>query len=101
LFADDGWTICGARSNIKAKPATPEFVCAYNDAHAQFRQPRAGTLMTIIAEYKASPEFTRLAQSTRREYLIYIKLIEGASSDLPLAALADRLIAGWFAWASS
>jgi hypothetical protein len=41
---------------IKAKPGTPDFVGAYNDAHAQLRQPRAGTLMTIIAEYKASPE---------------------------------------------
>jgi integrase len=81
---------------IKAKPGTPDFVGAYNDAHAQLRQPRAGTLMTIIAEYKASPEFTRLALSTRRAYLIYIKLIENEFGDLPLAALADRRVRGEF-----
>src|ERR1700692_2940134 len=49
---------------IKAKPGTPDFVGAYNDAHRQLRQPRAGTLMTIIAEYKASPEFTSLAPTS-------------------------------------
>ena len=44
-----------------AKPGTPEFVREYHEAHASLRQPRAGTLMTIIAQYKAAPEFTRLA----------------------------------------
>jgi integrase len=52
--------------------------------------------MTIIAGYKASPEFTRLAQSTRRSYSLYIKLIEDAFADLPLAALADRRVRGEF-----
>lgn len=75
---------------IQAKPGTPEFVHAYNGAHSNIRQPRAGTLMTIIADYKAAPEFTRLAPTSRRAYLIYIKLIEDAFGDLPLAALADR-----------
>jgi hypothetical protein len=49
--------------------------------------PRAGTFMTIIARYKTAPEFTGFAQSTRRSYLAYIKLVE---DDLPLGALADR-----------
>ena len=52
--------------------------------------------MTIIAQYKAAPEFTRLAQSTRRSYTFYIKLIEDAFADLPLAALADRRVRGEF-----
>jgi integrase len=87
---------------IKAKPGTPEFVGAYNDAHVHLRQPRAGTLMTIIAEYKASPEFTRLAPSSRRAYLVYIKLIENEFGDLPLAALADRRVRGEFkTWRAS
>jgi hypothetical protein len=81
---------------IQAKPGTPEFVHAYNEAHSSLRQPRAGTLMTIIADYKASPEFTKLAPSTRRAYLIYIKLIEDAFGDLPLAAFADRRVRGEF-----
>ena len=81
---------------IHAKPGTPEFVHSYNDAHSSNRQPRAGTLMTIIAAYKAAPEFTRLAPTSRRAYLIYIKLIEDAFGDLPLAALVDRRVRGEF-----
>jgi len=87
---------------IKAKPGTPEFVHAYNDAHSTLRQPRAGILMRIIAEYKASPEFTRLAPSSRRSYLNYLTLIENEFGDLPLAALADRRVRGEFkAWRDS
>jgi len=81
---------------IHAKPGTPEFVHAYHEAHASIRQLRAGTLMTIIAEYKAAPEFTRLAPTSRRAYLIYIKLIEEAFGDLPLAALSDRRVRAEF-----
>jgi integrase len=81
---------------MQAKPGTPEFVREYHDAYASFRQPRAGTLMTIIAQYKASPEFTGLAASTRRSYLAYIKLVEDEFGDLPLAALADRRVRGEF-----
>ena len=81
---------------IQAAPGTPEFVREYHDAHASLRQPRAGTFMTIIAQYKGAPEFTRLAESTRRAYLIYIKLIENEFGDLPVAALADRRVRGEF-----
>src|SRR5258705_1893141 len=81
---------------IKGKPGTPEFVREYNEAHASVRRPRAGTFMTIIARFKAAPEFTGLAESTRRAYLVYIKLIEDEFDDLPLGALADRRVRGEF-----
>ncbi|WP_247402226.1 site-specific integrase [Bradyrhizobium sp. 76] len=81
---------------IKAKPGTPGFIREYHDAHASVRQPRAGTFMTIIAQYKAAPEFTGLAQSTKRAYLAYIKLVEDEFGDLPIAALTDRRVRGEF-----
>ena len=66
---------------IKATPGTPDFVRQYQEAHANLRQPRAGTFMSIIARYKAAPEFTKVAKSTRRDYLRYIKLIEDEFGD--------------------
>jgi integrase len=81
---------------ILAKPGTPEFVQAYNEAHATIRRPAARTMMTVIADYKAAPDFTKLAPSSRRMYLMYIGLIEEAFGDLPLAALADRRVRGEF-----
>jgi integrase len=87
---------------IKAKPGTPEFVTAYHEAHAQLRRPAAGTLMSVIAKFKAAPDYTQLAPSTRRTYLAYIKLIEDEFGDLPLAALADHRIRGEFkSWRDS
>lgn len=84
---------------IHARPGTPGFVHAYNEAHTKLRRPNAGTMMTIIADYKASPDFTKLAPSSRRMYLMYIAMIEEAFGDLPLAALADRRVRGEFkAW---
>ena len=84
---------------ITAEPGTPEFIGQYREAHAALRRPKAGTFMTLIAEFKASAEFRRLAPSTVRAYTAYIKLIEQAFSDLPLAALDDRRIRGEFkAW---
>lgn len=56
-------------------------------------------MMTLIAEYKGSADFQRLAPSTAKAYLTYIKLIEIAFGDLPLAALEDRRVRGEFkAW---
>jgi integrase len=81
---------------IRAVPGTPDFVRQYQEAHANLRQPRAGTFMSIIAQYKAAPEFTKVAASTRRDYLRYIKLIEDEFGDLPIAALADRRVRGEF-----
>jgi integrase len=52
--------------------------------------------MTLIAEFKALPEFRRLSPSSVRSYLFYIKLIEDEFGDLPLAALADRRVRGEF-----
>jgi integrase len=45
---------------------------------------------------QALSESLRLAASTRRAYLAYIKLIEEEFGDLPLAALADRRVRGEF-----
>jgi integrase len=81
------------------KPGTPEFVAQYNDAHASLRQPRRGTLMTVVAQFKASAEYERLSQSSKRAYLSYLKLIENEFGDMPLAASSDRRVRGDFkAW---
>ncbi|WJR76783.1 hypothetical protein [Bradyrhizobium sp. NP1] len=39
---------------IKALPGTPDFVRQYQEAHANLRKPRAGTFMSVIAQYKAA-----------------------------------------------
>lgn len=94
------WRDGGPR--IDASPGTPEFVRQYHEAHASLRKPKAGTLMTLIAEFKASAEYRCLSPSTIRAYTTYIALIEEAFGDLPLAALDDRRVRGEFkTWRNS
>jgi integrase len=84
---------------IDAQPGTPEFLRSYQEAHASLRRPKASTMMTLIAEFKASVEFRALAPSSLRAYSNYIKLIEAEFGDLPLVALDDRRVRGEFkAW---
>jgi integrase len=81
---------------IDAEAGSPEFLHCYQEAHASLRRPKAGTMMTVIAEFKGSAEFGRLAPSTLRAYRAYIKLIEDEYGDLPLAALDDPRMRGEF-----
>ncbi|UPK31073.1 tyrosine-type recombinase/integrase [Bradyrhizobium sp. 195] len=81
---------------INAAPGTPDCLRQYQDAYANLRKPNARSFMSIITQYKGAPEFNKIAASTRRDYLRYIKLIEDEFGDLPIAALADRRIRGDF-----
>lgn len=81
---------------IDAQPGSPAFVLTYQEAHAALRRPKAGTLFSLIAEYKGSAEFRRLATSTVRAYTHYLKIIEDEFGDMPLAALEDRRVRGEF-----
>ena len=89
-------TLGAAARRSTAKPGTPDFIREYNDAHAAIRTPKAGTLMTLIAEFKGSADYRRLAPSSIRAYTTYIKLIEDEFGDLPLAALNDLRVRGEF-----
>jgi integrase len=81
---------------IKAAPGTADFLQQYQEAHASLGKPNARSFMSIIAQYKGAPEFNKIAASTRRDYLRYIKMIEEEFGDLPIAALADRRVRGDF-----
>jgi integrase len=84
---------------LNAKPGTAEFIDEFHVAYATLRRPLAGTLMSVIAAYKASADYRNLQPSTRRGYSTYFKLIETEFGDLPLAALKDPRVRGEFkAW---
>lgn len=80
---------------VHGRPGTPEF-----DAELKrLRRERAEggvseTLSDLVALYKASPEFARLAQSTRRERQRFLdmfqdKTAEGSIATLPTAVLSN------------
>lgn len=81
---------------IVGEPGTPEFMRSYNEAVTSHRKPVQGKLFTLIAEFKASSEYTFLSNSTKRAYTAYLKMIESDFGDMPIEALSDPEVRGEF-----
>lgn len=81
---------------LLSEPGSPAFVAEYAGKVAERRTPAAGTFFSLIADFKASSEFTGLADSTRRAYLLYIKAIEAEFGDMPKAAVVAPEARGIF-----
>src|ERR1700730_6536510 len=81
---------------LNAQPGSPEFVRLFHEAHATRRQPAAGFVFHLIAEFKASAEYATLAPSSLRSYAAYLKLIENDFGDMPIEALTDPRVRGEF-----
>lgn len=69
---------------VKRLPGHPHSVAfwqAYNEALGEKHVSR-GRVADLIGVYKGSPEFGRLAETTKRDYLRYLAIIETAWGDL-------------------
>lgn len=74
---------------LTGEPGSPEYVASYHAAHAKRKQPTTGTMLELIAAFKASPEFEKLSGHTDRAYRRYLDQIQAEFGDLPLEALED------------
>ena len=74
---------------LPGKPGSSEFIAAYAEAEKTLQDRLAGTVNGLIRDYSLSPEFERLAESTRKEYRRMLTRVEETFGDMPLAALED------------
>lgn len=81
---------------IKGDPDSPDFVTEYNKAAAARKRPDKRLLHALIVEFKESAEFKNRADSSRRAYLSYLRLIEEEFGDMPIEALSDPEVRGEF-----
>jgi integrase len=81
---------------LDGKPGTPAFMAAYNRAIADLKKPDPRLFFNLIAEYRASTEFTKLSPQAQKDYRRYLSLIENEFGDLPVAALHDPAVRGEF-----
>ena len=58
--------------------------------------PAQGKLFTLIAEFRASSEYSSLSDSTKRAYAAYLRMIEAEFGDMPIEALSDPEVRGEF-----
>ncbi len=68
----------GPRIKLEFEPRDPRFwadIKAIEGRQEPDVMPR-GTVGTLVAAYLASPDFSQLAEATRRDYLRYLKIID-------------------------
>src|SRR5262249_41975603 len=58
---------CGG-PRLSGKPGSPEFVASYNQAIGEERAPDPARFRALIVAYKASAEFKKLADSTKKNW---------------------------------
>lgn len=101
------WYAWKGGPRLPGQPGEPEFMAAYARAVEARKAEAAGpadTLEGLVARYRAAPEFTRLSDSTRKEWVRWLDRIAQdrdpaatpeAVTDiggLPLALLDDRRV---------
>jgi integrase len=70
---------------LRGEPGTPEFVASYNEAIESRRTPEPGRFRSVVTLYKASPEYTKLADATRENWSPWLDRIAKYFGDLRTA----------------
>lgn len=91
------WYAWKGGPRLPGSPGSPEFLAAFNAAHAERKKPSGENLRALVSLYRASPEFTGLADATRKVWTRWLDLISETEGDLaigglPWAALDDRRV---------
>jgi integrase len=98
------WYAWKGGPRLPGKPGSPEFLAAFNAAHALRKVPTGDNLRALTCLYRASPEFTGLADATRKVWTRWLDLVAATDGPhpigaLPCAALDDRRVrADLLAW---
>jgi len=53
---------------LRGQPGSPEFIASYNEAIESRRTPDKNRFRSVIADYKGSGEYKKLAESTRAQW---------------------------------
>jgi integrase len=85
------WYAWKGGPRLEGQPGSPEFIASFNRAVAARKAPRTETLAALVQRFRASPEFNRMADSTKAEWRRWLARIEAADiASLTWAALDDR-----------
>ena len=76
-------------SPLRGEPGSPTFLSDYAAAEKTLLDRHAGSFNGLVRDYTLSPEFEKLAESTRREYRRMLTKAEAKFGKMPLAALED------------
>jgi integrase len=81
----DYWYAWRGGPRLKGEPGDPEFVASYNEAIQQLRRPDKSRFRFVVADYKASGDYKKLAESTRIQWGKWLDRITDHFGDLSIA----------------
>ena len=70
---------------LRGEPGSPEFHISYNEAIESRRTPEPGRFRSLIVFYRASPDYAKLADSTRAQWSPWLDRISDYFGDLRIA----------------
>jgi integrase len=70
---------------LRGGPGSPEFMASYNEAIEQRRTPDKSRFRFVVADYKASAEYKKLAESTRTQWGKWLDRISEYFGELSIA----------------
>src|SRR5947207_921869 len=70
---------------LRGAPGSPEFHKSYNEAIEELRTPEPGRFKSLITLYKASGDYTKLKESTRKNWAPWLDRIADYFGDLRIA----------------
>ena len=79
------WYAWRGGPRLRGKPGSPEFVASYREAHENLRAPDTSRFRSIVVLYRASPEYEKLAASTKRNWAPWLDRIGDYFGDLQVA----------------
>jgi len=74
---------------LEGEPGSADFLRQFQEAHRARKQVVDGTFRAILVAYRASPDFARLGDHTKRAYRPHLDALEARFATLPAAALDD------------
>ena len=70
---------------LRGEPGSPEFVASYFEAHENRRAPDTGRFRSLVTAYKASDDYKKLADTTKRNWGRCLDRIADYFGDLRIA----------------
>jgi hypothetical protein len=69
---------------LRGEPGSPEFIASYLEAHEQLRAPDSSRFHSLVVSYRASPNYQKLAQSTRENWAPWLDRIRDYFGELTI-----------------
>jgi integrase len=79
------WYAWRGGPRLRGGPGTAEFVASYREAHESLRAPDTSRFRFLVAQYKASSEYEKLAASTKRNWTPWLDRVGDYFGDLQVA----------------